>query len=96
MKFILKREMPRECNHNHDCDNCTTHECSDTVLESEQVSKEEYVAALRKAIRNCDIEYEGDEVIGSYNEWLYTEKAEKQLSQIESGEYPDSTFTFTI
>ena len=98
MKFILKKATPKECDHNHDCDNCTTHECSDTMLVPEQVSQEEYIAALLEAIKECEEEVElvGDYLAGEFGVIHYMDKAESQIRKIESGEYPDSTFTFRI
>lgn len=98
MKFILQREVDKPCDHNHECDSCTTHTCTDTMLVSESVSQEEYVAALLKVIEDCNNECDlvGDDLQGDICTLNYMSKAESHLRKIKSGEYPDSTFKFVI
>ena len=98
MKFILLREVGKECDHNHNCDSCTTHTCSDTILVQEQVSQEEYVATLLEVIRKCEekVELVGDDLRGEICILNYMSKAESHLHKIESGEHQYSTFTFFI
>ena len=98
MKFILQREASKPCDYCHNCDSCTTHTCSDTILVSEQVSQEEYVATLLEVIRKCEQKTElvGDDLQGEICILNYMSKAESQLHKIESGKYQDSNFTFII
>ena len=98
MKFILLREVGKECDHNHNCDSCTTHTCAHTMLVCKQVSQEEYVATLLEVIRKCEekVELVGDDLQGEICILNYMSKAESQLQKIESGEHQDSTFDFVI
>ena len=98
MQFILLLEVPKPCDYCHNCDSCTTHTCSDTILVQEQVSQEEYVATLLKIIDDCNKKCElvGDDLQGEICILNYMSKAESQLHKIESGEHEDSTFTFFI
>ena len=97
-KFILQNEVSRECDHNHDCDSCTTHTCSYTMLVCKQVSQEEYVATLLEVIRKCEekVELVGTDLQGEICILNYMSKTESQLHRVESGEYKDSTFVFII
>ena len=98
MKFILQKEVSRECDHNHDCESCTTHVCSDTILVSKQVSQEEYVATLLQVIIECEekVELVGDDLRGEFGVLRYMDKAKTQIRKIELEECPDSTFVFII
>lgn len=98
MKFIIQKEAPKPCDYCHKCDSCTMHTCSDTVLVSEQVCQEEYVATLLEVISKCEekVELVGDDLQGEICILNYMSKAESHLQKIESGKHEDSTFVFII